>query len=92
VKPAQFAWIGSTQKVTEYLPDDTKYFATTFCNQCGSSLPWASKGGNVVIVPAGTLDDEVGIKPDKNIYCASDAIWYVEPNDLPKHEAMPPRV
>ncbi len=91
VKPEQFSWLSNTATVTEFEPEDTKYFATAFCNQCGSSLPWASKGGNVIIIPAGTLDDEVDIKPDKNIYCSSDATWYVEAADLPKHAAMPKR-
>lgn len=89
VKPEQFEWLGNTEKVATFEPQDTPYFATCFCKQCGSSLPWTPKGGHVMIIPAGTLDEEVDIKPDKNIYCSSDAGWYVEPTDLPKHDAMP---
>jgi hypothetical protein len=71
--------------------EGAKYFATSFCRTCGSSLPWLGKTGKAVIVPAGTLDGDPRIKPSQNIYCGSRGAWYREPSSLPEYEELPPR-
>jgi O-antigen ligase len=42
-----------------------------------------------VIVPAGTLDDDPGIKPSQNIFATSGADWFEAPEKLPHHDALP---
>ncbi len=91
-RPDEFTWISGEELVQQYEPEDTKYFATAFCKTCGSSLPWSSKGGNVIVIPAGTLDDDPVTRPKWNIFCASKAEWYVDSADLPHHDELPPRV
>lgn len=91
VVPGDFHWLEGEEYVGRYDPENTKYFATAFCKNCGSSLPWLSKSGKVVIVPAGTLDEDPGLRPDKNIFCASRPEWYTHPNELPEHAEGPPR-
>ena len=91
VAPDDFHWLAGEEYVGRYDPEHTKYFATAFCKRCGSSLPWLSKSGRVVVVPAGTLDEDPGIRPDKNIFCASRAEWYISVESLPQHDEGPPR-
>ncbi len=91
VRPVQFRWLKENESITRFEPIGTKYFATTFCNVCGSSLPWLSKNASVVIIPAGTLDDDLDIKPSQNIHCASAASWYRDTGGLPKYDELPPR-
>ena len=91
VSPEKFQWLQGEDKVVRYDPPDTKYFATCFCSQCGSSLPWLSKSGLVVLVPAGTLDQDPVTRPSQNIFYGSKAPWYEEKELLPTHECMPPR-
>ena len=91
VAPGDFLWLDGEEYVGRYDPEHTKYFATAFCKNCGSSLPWLSKSGRVVVVPAGTLDGDPGIRPDKNIFCASRAEWYTSVESLPQHDEGPPR-
>ena len=91
VAPDDFKWLGGEDHVCRYDPPETKYFATSFCKQCGSSLPWLSKSGKVVIVPAGSLDGDPGIRPSKNIFCGSRSSWYTAASSLPEHEEGPPR-
>lgn len=91
VAPGDFHWLTGEEQVGRYDPRETRYFATAFCTNCGSSLPWLSKSGKVVIVPAGTLDEDPGIRPDKNIFCASRAAWYTSAESLPDHAEGPPR-
>jgi hypothetical protein len=91
VSPDKFKWLSGEELVGRYDPEDTKYFATCFCKNCGSSLPWLSKSGKVIIIPAGTLDEDPEIKPSYNMYCGSRPEWYVAAESLPEHEEMPPR-
>ena len=91
VAPDDFKWLSGEENVGRYDPPETKYFATSFCQNCGSSLPWLSKSGQVVIVPAGSLDGDPGIRPTQNIHCGSRSAWYTDASSLPEHEDMPPR-
>ena len=91
VSPDQFHWLSGEELVGRYDPVDTKYFATCFCKNCGSSLPWSSKSGKVVIIPAGTLDEDPDIRPTQNIFCGSKAAWYTHVSALPEYDEMPPR-
>ena len=90
VSPDDFKWLSGEDSVGRYDPPETKYFTTSFCKNCGSSLPWLSKSGQVVIVPAGSLDDDPGIRPSKNIFCGSRSAWYTAASSLPEHEEGPP--
>jgi hypothetical protein len=89
VAPDQLQWLSGADWVGRYEPADTKHFATSFCKNCGSALPWQTKSGKAVVVPAGTLDDAPAIKPTQNLFCGSGASWYVESSTLPKHDEMP---
>ena len=91
VSPDHFTWTKGEDMVGTYQPEDTKYFSTAFCKQCGSNLPWKVQTGKVVVVPAGTLNDDPGIQPTQSIFYASGACWYKSPKDLPQHEALPPK-
>lgn len=91
VAPADFRWLSGEEWVGRYEVEDAKHFATCFCKRCGSSLPWLAQTGKAVIVPAGTLDSDPGLRPFQNIFCASRAPWYEPPSTLPEYDEMPPR-
>lgn len=90
VSPGDFKWLGGEDCITRYDPEHTKYFATAFCKHCGSTLPWLSKSGKAVIVAAGTLDADPGIRPQRNIYCSSRPEWYTHASAIPEFDEMPP--
>jgi len=91
VKPEHFEWIQGKEAVGRFEPEETRYFATCFCKRCGSSLPWINKNNSLVIIPAGTLDDDPGIKPDRSIYWDSRAAWFECVGELEKFAELPPR-
>jgi len=66
-----------------------KYFATGFCQNCGSSMPSAVKGGINIVVPAGTLDEDPEIRPQHNIFWDSRACWFEETGEMSKHSELP---
>lgn len=89
VLPEQFQWLSGAELIGRFELPDTQYFATCFCKICGSSLPWATQGGGNIVVPAGTLDDDINIKPQRNIFWQSRAPWYEETCQMIKHEERP---
>ena len=91
VPPNQFKWLSGEVFVGRFEHPDAKYFATTFCKNCGSSLPWAVQGGKNIVVTAGTLDADPGIRPQQNVFCSSGAEWYEETGKLPKYDEFPQR-
>jgi hypothetical protein len=91
VSSENFRWLTGKQDVTRFELKEAKYFSTTFCSNCGSSLPWVSQTGTFVVIPAGTLDDDPVIRPTQSIFCASRAVWYTDPNTLPMHDELPPK-
>src|SRR5215472_18193898 len=64
---------GSAHSANAYvLPDAfARSFATAFCSRCGAPVPHATRSGREIIIPAGTLDDDPGVKPSINLHCGS---------------------
>ena len=91
IDPANFQWLSGEDQIGRFEHPEAKHFATCFCKQCGSALPWITKTGKVVIVPAGTLNDDPGEKPIQSVYYADRACWYEEVGKLKKFDELPPR-
>lgn len=91
VPPDNFEWTRGEEWVGRFELEGARHFATSFCKQCGSSLPWLTQSGKAVIVPAGTLDEKPDLSPSQNIYFASRAPWYEDPASLTHFDELPPR-
>jgi len=89
IDPEQFKWLSGEELVGRYEMKEAKHFATSFCNKCGSSLPWLTQSKKAYVVPAGTLDDDPEIKPIHNIYVGNKAPWYEVPNSLVEYDELP---
>ena len=89
VDPSQFEWLSGEESVGRYETPDAKHHATCFCTKCGSSLPWLAKSGGALIIPAGTLDEDPGIRPIHNIFWKYRAPWQVEVGDLTHYDELP---
>jgi hypothetical protein len=85
----QFHWVKGAEHVGKHAFPQTRYLTTAFCKKCGSSLPWEVKDDKNMVVPAGTLDEDPGIRHEQNIFWGSRASWCVETSELPKHEELP---
>lgn len=92
LKAEQLQWLAGEDSIGRFEHPEAKYYATQFCKHCGSNLPWQVKGGDTVVVPAGTLDDiDDTLKPKQSIHWASRATWYEETSSMCKFDSMPPR-
>ncbi len=73
--PDNIQWIEGISEINRFdLPGQD--FSNAFCRQCGSNVPYVSKSGTALIVPAGSLDQTPSSKPPKNIYWSERADWY----------------
>ena len=91
INPNNFEWLEGEDQVGRFELPEAKHFATCFCKRCGSSLPWKAQSGASVVIPAGTLDDDPGIRPVQNIYWNSRAPWREAVESLPQYDELPPR-
>ena len=62
-----------------------------FCTNCGSALPNIQMDGKLLVVPAGSIDSNIDIKPQGHIYYANKANWDNELENVPKFEELPNR-
>jgi Uncharacterized conserved protein len=89
VPPDQFLWTKGEDQLGRFEHPEAKYFATCFCKNCGSSLPWAVQGGVNIVVPVGTLDENPGIAPQRNVFWGSRPDWLVSDCELEKFDELP---
>jgi hypothetical protein len=61
-------------------------YRTCFCGDCGSPVPDPVSNSELVEIPAGVLDSNPGIKPDKHIFIEFKAPWFEIKDDLPQFD------
>ncbi len=89
VKPENFRWLQGEGAIRRYDLPQAKRFGLQFCGECGSKIPHLTRDGVGMVVPAGSLDEDPGMKPERVIFWASRAPWFTESGDLPHHDTMP---
>ena len=91
IAPDQFEWLTGADQVGRFEHPEAKHFATCFCRQCGSSLPWEAQSGGAVVIPAGTLDEDPEIRPSQNIFWKDRVAWREAVESLPHYDELQPR-
>jgi len=86
----QFRWTRGEGLVREFKVPEAKFHTTAFCSRCGSKVPRISAERGIVVVPAGSLDTDPGIRPMAHIFVADKAPWFDIADTLPQFPAMPP--
>ncbi len=61
-------------------------YTSTFCKRCGSSVPNPDPAPDSTFfeVPAGSLDDDPGLTPDRHIFVELVAPWFEISDALPQ--------
>lgn len=88
--PAHFRWTSGADFVIRYDHPEARSFATCFCRECGSPLPHKTRSGRELIVPAGSLDEDPGLRPEHHIFWESRAVWWSTEDTLPRFTEYPP--
>ncbi|MCA9674455.1 MAG: GFA family protein [Kofleriaceae bacterium] len=90
VPAAQFAWERGEELVRVFRLPTAPRWSNAFCTVCGSPMPWLARTGASVLIPAGALDDDPGLRPELNIHFASRAPWYAHAAELETFDELPP--
>lgn len=61
-------------------------YRSSFCGRCGSPVPPAEPEGDALEIPAGLLDDDPGLRPDKHIFVEFVPPWDAIADDLPRYD------
>jgi hypothetical protein len=85
---AQLTWLSGEDAVRTFRLPGTRHMKG-FCALCGSALPYRHPDGGFVVVPAGSLDSEVALRPNAHIFTASRANWDHELAALPGFDRLP---
>ena len=79
-KPENLTFESGEEAIVSY--ESSPGFTRTFCGSCGSAVPGVIEG--VMDIPAGCLDDDPGVRPDRHIFATHKAPWHVIADDLPQ--------
>ncbi|AIT09142.1 aldehyde-activating protein [Candidatus Francisella endociliophora] len=69
---AKLKWNSGQELVKNFNLPSTRHIKS-FCSKCGSAMPFELS--SMVVIPAGSLDDQVSIKPTAHIFMTSKANW-----------------
>lgn len=61
----------------------------SFCSICGSALPNLQFDGTLLVVPAGSMDSDIDLRPQGHIFCSHRANWDHELESIPAFEELP---
>ena len=59
-------------------------YRTSFCSRCGSPVPDPPPGAHWFEIPAGLLDDDPGVRPDRHIFVERKSAWLEITDEIPQ--------
>lgn len=85
---ARIEWLSGEDRVAEYVVPGTRH-AKRFCRRCGAAVPGVQMNGALLVVPAGSLDSAIEMRPDAHICVSSRADWDRALHDIPEIDGLP---
>jgi hypothetical protein len=87
-RTASLTWLMGEDLVRRYRVPDSRN-EKCFCSQCGSPLPNARPDQGLLMVPAGSLDSRIDLRPEAHIHMASKAAWDRDLERVPLLDGSP---
>jgi hypothetical protein len=81
-------WLSGKDQVTCFTMPSTRH-SKCFCSICGSALPGVQLDDALLVVPAGSLDSDISLKPDAHIFGSSRAHWDHGLDQIPMIDGVP---
>ena len=88
VKQADFRWLEGEELVTKYESSPKTW--RCFCSRCGSPLA-AFDDEDIRCITLGSVDGDIGMKPEFHIYVSDKAPWFEISDELPQYELRSPQ-
>lgn len=80
----RFRWIDGIENLVHFNATESVHRPVVFCRICSSPAPAELEGSDRVLIPAGTIDQDPGIRPQSHIRVAAKAPWFEITDDLPQ--------
>lgn len=90
-KAEGFRWLRGEAEVQDFPLPGAEHFAVAFCRRCGGAVPRVAVEHGVVSVPAGSLDNDPGIRAGAHIFVDSKAPWDHITDSIPQFAERPSR-
>jgi hypothetical protein len=85
---AELRWLSGEEKTRTFNFQSDGHIKS-FCVNCGSALPNIQMDGKLLVVPAGSIDSDINIKPQGHIFYGNRANWDAELEKVPKFDKLP---
>ncbi|WP_221251992.1 GFA family protein [Desulfuromonas versatilis] len=85
---AILTWCKGENYVKTYNLPNTLH-SKSFCLNCGSALPNKSEKSGFIVVPAGSLDSTLNVRPNAHLFVSSKASWEHHLDSIPSFEKLP---
>lgn len=85
----ELKWTQGEELLKRYKVPEAERFATVFCNNCGSGLPRYAAESKRAVVPAGSLDSDIDIRPEARIFWDSKVEWSCSGDNIPVFSEYP---
>ncbi len=88
-----FRWLRGEELLSRYeapILKEPPAYRTVFCRVCGSPMPAALEGADLVVLLAGVLDEGADTKPFRHAFVRQRPSWHTITDDLPKFDERPP--
>lgn len=85
---SKFNWLSGKESVKTFNLAKTRH-VKSFCSNCGSAVPSIQNEAKLIIVPAGSLDVPVEMKPNAHLFTASRANWDKDLESLQSFKGFP---
>ncbi len=76
--PDKITWHTGKELIKRYDLPEAERFSNCFCTNCGSQVPYPSRDGSLLIVPAGYVSGDPEIRPSANIFWEERPCWFDE--------------
>ena len=82
----RFRWISGEEDLVHFDDPAATHLPVSFCRTCSSPMPVHLEDSNRVMIPAGAIDQDPGIRPQSHIWVGSKAPWVEITDDLPQFD------
>lgn len=85
---ATITWLSGEESKKEFQLSGSQH-VKCFCLDCGSALPFSQENNRMLVVPAGSLDSQIDMRPNAHIFFSSRANWDNDLDSLERKNGLP---
>ncbi|RYH07369.1 GFA family protein [Tropicimonas sp. IMCC6043] len=85
---AMINWVSGEKYIKTFRLSGSRH-TRSFCADCGSALPVFQVDLGLLVVPAGSLDSRINIRPNAHICWSSRANWDNDPTSIERIDGLP---